>query len=79
MSQVRKACVDSLSTETMEPPIVPVPAELMNYEDAAFEEPVQRKKESYIAISAHGMTLKITKNTASLLIAKVLGVLAYVE
>ena len=54
-------------------------AELMNSEDSAFEEPVQREKESYIEISAHGMTLKITENTASPLIAKVLGVLAHVE
>ena len=30
MSQVRKACVDSLPAEAMEPPIVPVSAELMN-------------------------------------------------
>lgn len=37
MSQVRKACVDSLTAETMEPPIVPVPTELMNSEDSAFE------------------------------------------
>ena len=37
MSQVRKACVDSLPAETMEPPIVPVPTELMNSEDSAFE------------------------------------------
>ena len=37
MSQVRKACVDSLPAETMEPPIVPVPAELMTSEDSAFE------------------------------------------
>lgn len=37
MSQVRKACVDSLPAEAMEPPIVPVPTELMNSEDSAFE------------------------------------------
>lgn len=43
MSQVRKACVESLPAETMEPPIVPVPAELMNSEDSAFEESVQRE------------------------------------
>ena len=79
MSQVRKACVDSLPAEAMELPIVPVPAQLMNSEDSAFEEPVQREKESYIEISAHGMTLKITENTSSPLIAKVLGVLAHVE
>ena len=72
MSQVRKACVDSLLAEAMEPPIVPVPAELMNSEDSAFEESVQWKKESYIEILAHGMTLKITENTASPLISYVL-------
>ena len=79
MSQVGKACVDSLPAEAMELPIVPVPAQLMNSEDSTFEEPIQRKKKSYIEISAHGMTLKIIENTSSPLIAKVLRVLAHVE
>ena len=78
MSQVRKACMDSIASETIEQPIVPVPTELMNSETSALEKSVPGK-ESYIEIFSHGMTLKITENTASSLIAKVLGVLAHVE
>lgn len=79
MSQVRKACMDSLPVEMMEQSIVPISPELMNSERTSLEESVQRKAESCIEISAHGMTLKITENTASALIEKVLGVLAHVE
>ena len=79
MSQVRKACMDCLPAETVEQPIVPVSPELMSSENSELEESVQRGKESYIEISAHGMTLKITDNTESSLIAKVLGVLAHVK
>lgn len=78
MSQVRKACMNPIPSETIEQSIVPIPTELMNSETSALEESVPRK-ESYIEISAHGMTLKITEDTASSLIAKVLGVLAHVE
>ena len=79
MSQVRKACMDSLSVEMMEQPVVPISAELMHSTSSAFEESDQRKAESCIEISAHGMILKITENTTSGLIEKVLGVLAHVE
>lgn len=78
MLQVRKACIDSLPAEAIEQSIIPVPTELMNTKLSANEEPVQKKK-SYVEISAHGMTLKITEDTASSLIEKVLGVLAHVE
>lgn len=78
MSQVRKACMDSFQAETIEQPIVPVPTELMNTKLSINEESVQKNK-SYVEISAHGMTLKITEDTASSLIEKVLGVLAHVE
>lgn len=78
MSQVRKACMDSFPAETIEQSIVPVPTELMDTEPSAHEESVPKKK-SYVEISTHGMTLKITADTESSLIAKVLGVLAHVE
>ena len=78
MSQVRKACMDSFQAETIEQSIVPVPTELMDTELSAHKESVQKEK-SYVEISAHGMTLKITEDTESSLIAKVLGVLAHVE
>ena len=79
MSQVRKACMDSLPVETIEQSVVPVSPELIHSASTALEELEQRKSESCIEISAHGMTLKITENTASALIEKVLGVLAHVE
>lgn len=79
MSQVRKACMDSFPVEMMEQPVVPIPPELMDSESTSLKECVQRNMESCIEISAHGMTLKITENTASALIEKVLGVLAHVK
>lgn len=73
MTQVRKACLDSLPAEVVEHAIVPVPVEL-----------VSPKKElapdnSFIELTAHGVTFRVTQNTPDTLLAKVLGVLAHVE
>lgn len=53
MSQVRKACMDSLPVETIEQSVVPVSPELIHSASTALEELDQRKSESCIEISAH--------------------------
>ena len=79
MAQVRKACLDSLPVKPVEQTIVPVPTELIPSDNSVLEESISRKAESCIEISSHGMTLRITENTSSSLIEKVLGVLAHVK
>lgn len=73
MTQVRKACLDSLPTEVVEHAIVPVPMELVSPEKE------QATDNSFIELSSHGVTFRVTENTSDTLLAKVLGVLAHVE
>ncbi|WP_075680043.1 hypothetical protein [Roseburia sp. 831b] len=79
MTQVRKACLDSLPSEVVEQAIVPVPTNLMTNGNYSFAETNQECDESFIELSAHGVTLRVTENTSSSLLSKVLGVLAHVE
>lgn len=74
MKQVRKACLDAMPTEVIEPAIVPVPMELM-----ASEPPTSVSDNSYLELSSHGVTLRVTADTSDALLSKVLGVLAHVE
>lgn len=73
MTQVRKACLDSLSDEAVNQEVVPA------------EEPCIKKllpesvKGSSLEFDFHGATLRVTDQTSDALLAKVLGVLAHVE
>ena len=73
MTQVRKACLDSLSGEAVNQEVVPA------------EEPCIKKllpesvKGSSLEFDFHGATLRVTDQTSDALLAKVLGVLAHVE
>lgn len=77
MTQVRKACLDSLPSEVVEHAVVPVPMELVSpkMENLSTKVP----DNSFIELSSHGVTLRVTENTSDTLLAKVLGVLAHVE
>ena len=74
LAQVRKACLDSIPSDSVEHEIIPVPMELMHTES------VSTAVDSNSAlISANGMTIRVTEQTSGFLLKKVLGVLAHVE
>ena len=79
MAQVRKACLASLPSKAVEQPIVPVPMSVVTSNDYSSEEITQKLEESFIEVSSHGLTLRISEHTSSSLIEKVLGALAHVE
>ena len=81
LTQVRKACLESLPAETVEQAIVPVPMELMQVKpELSAPIPVSSNKEdSYLELVFHGVTVHVTEQTSNALLTKVLGVLAHVE
>ena len=79
MSQVRKACLDSLSNDVTEQAIVPVPQNLMSSTVRAAECHTPESDKSFIEVMSRGMILRIHENTSTTLIEKVLGALSHVE
>ena len=79
MTQVRKACLDSIPDGVMEQTIVPVPANIMCSEELSDKEIRSSCEDAFVEVISHGMTLRITEQTSDMLIAKVLGALAHVE
>lgn len=80
MAQVRKACLDSLPEIAVEQTIVPVPMNLVSLEDAPSRtQSSQPSEDSFLELTSHGITLRVTEQTSSTLLSKVLGVLAHVE
>lgn len=72
MTQVRKACLDSLDTKVPEQTVVPVPLATMTNN-------INTNEEAYIELVSYGVTLRVTENTSTELLLKILGVLANVE
>ena len=81
MTQVRKACLDSLPKENVEQTVVPVPKELMIPEEESCEQvPTQPNAEdAFLELTFHGATIRVTDQTSKNLLAKVLEVLTHVE
>ena len=80
MAQVRKACLDSIPEIAVEQTIVPVPMNLVSLEDAPSRtQSSQTSEDSFLELTSHGITLRVTEQTSSTLLSKVLGVLAHVE
>lgn len=80
-AQVRKACLDSIPSDTIEHAIIPVPMELMHTESetTAVDSNSALTHDSFLDISVNGMTIRVTEQTSSVLLKKVLGVLAHVK
>lgn len=78
MKAVRKACLDAMPKETKQNAIVPVPTELMAQKEKPLKAP-NNWENSTIELIANGITLHVTEQTSSALLAKVLGVIAHVE
>lgn len=80
-AQVRKACLDSIPSDTVEHAIIPVPMELMHTKSEAktVDSNSALIHDSFLDISVNGVTIRVTEQTSSVLLRKVLGVLAHVE
>lgn len=80
-AQVRKSCLDSIPSDSVEHEIIAVPMELMHTESVSttVDSNSTLMDESFLDISANGMTIRVTKQTSGSLLKKVLGVLAHVE
>lgn len=74
-AQVRKACLDSIPSDTVEHAIIPVPMELMHTESetTAVDSNSALTHDSFLDISVNGMTIRVTEQTSSVLLKKVLG------
>ncbi len=79
MTQVRKACLNSLPSEVAEQAIVPVPMNVLSENNYSLEKTTLASNGSFVEVTTHGMTIRINENTSSSLIEKVLGALAHVE
>ena len=73
MTQVRKACLNSLPSDTGTQAIVPVPMDVISSDNYSLKEVTSECEGSFVEVTSHGMTIRINKNTSSSLIAKVLG------
>ena len=73
MTQVRKACLNSLPSDTGMQAIVPVPMDVISSDNYSLKEVTSECEGSFVEVTSHGMTIRINKNTSSSLIAKVLG------
>lgn len=80
-AQVRNACLDSIPSSAVKQAIIPVPTELMHTEpeSTAVDSNSALIQDSFLDISANGVTIRVTEQTSSSLLKKVLEVLAHVE
>lgn len=80
-AQVRKACLDSVPSNAVKHAIILVLTELMHTEpeSIAVDSNSALIQDSFLDISANGVTIRVTEQTLSSLLKKVLEVLAHVE
>ena len=76
MTQVRKACLEAVPKEVVEQAIVPVPLELMAIEERGSSE---TEADSFLELESNGITVRVTQQTSTELLTKVLGVIAHVK
>lgn len=78
MTQVRKACLDAVPSEIAKQAVVPVPAELMYLQTSETVDAVCAQEAS-LELSVNGVTIRVTEQTSTELLSKVLGVVAHVK
>lgn len=80
VKEVRKACLDSVPNDVIEQSmkqsnaIVPVPSALVTQDATA-----SRQGINSVELTSNGITLRVTEQTSTDLLAKVLGVIAHVK
>lgn len=77
MTQVRKACLDAVPEEVVEHAIVPVPMNLMTIDESDASE--KSSENSFLELESNGITVRVTQQTSTELLSKVLGVIAHVK
>lgn len=78
MRAIRKACLEVIPESVTKQAIVPVPMEIMAH-DGNLSISNNSKGTSAIELEINGVTIRITEETSTDLLAKVLGVVAYVK
>lgn len=77
MTQVRKACLEAVPKEMAEQAVVPVPMNLMTIDESdAFE---KSSENSFLELESNGITIRVTDQTSTELLLKILGVIAHVK
>jgi putative uncharacterized protein (fragment) len=75
LAQVRKSYLDSIPSDAVERAIIPVLMELMHAEaeSTVVDSNSALIHDSFLDISANGVTIRVTEQTSSVLLKKVLG------
>lgn len=76
MTQVRKACLKAVPKEVAEQAIVPVPMKLMSIDE---HDSFETEADSFLELESNGITVRVTPQTSTELLSKVLGVIAHVK
>ena len=78
IQECRNPCLYSIPSSAVEHAIIPVPMKLMHTEPESTAVD-SNGADSFLGISANGVTIRVTEQTSSVLLKKVLGVLTHVE
>ena len=78
MTEVRKACLKAMPPEVVEQAIVPVPSELMTM-DIQISSDFSHENSSSLELNLNGIVIRVTEQTSTELLSKVLGVIAHVK
>lgn len=76
MTQIRKACLEAVPTEVVEQAIVPIPINLITIAEQGCS---KTEVDSFLELESNGITVRVTKQTSTELLSKVLRVIAYVK
>ena len=78
MTEVRKACLKAMPPEVVEQAIVPVSSELMT-KDIQISSDSSHVNSSSLELNLNGVVIRVTEQTSTELLSKVLGVIAHVK
>lgn len=78
MTEVRKACLKAMPPEVVEQAIVPVSSELMTM-DVQISSDSSHENNSSLELNLNGIVIRVTEQTSTELLSKVLGVIAHVK
>lgn len=78
MTEVRKACLKAMPPEVVEQAIVPVSSELMTM-DVQISSDSSHENSSSLELNLNGIVIRVTEQTSTELLSKVLGVIAHVK
>lgn len=77
MTEVRKACLESVSAKTVQQEVVPVPAGLLSQPENSA--PVSKNGDRSLELTVNEISIKVTEDTSLDLLSKVLEVISNVK